>query len=128
MPDGNINRFGELCTQLCFRNTDVMDGLRIDIGAPISYVSNSGYSAITVMKVREGTMVVLGGVQTNENAMDLAQVIASGITYKSSLIGYDSGIVKNNIVDSIDYLSSDKENVSVYIHVGGYYTTYGARF
>lgn len=128
VPDGNISCSGDLCVQLCFRDIDVMDGLRIDIGRPISYISDSGYSAITAMKVLKGNMVVLGGVQTNENAMDIAQVIASGITYNSELIGYDSGFVKNNTDDLITYTSSGKENVSVYVHVGGYYTAYGERF
>lgn len=128
VPDGNISSSGELCDRLYFRNIDVMDGLRTDIGRPISYVSDSGYSAITVMKVLDGTMVVLGGVQTNENAMDLAQVIASGITYDTELIGYDSGIVRNTMSNFILYSSSSKENVSVYVHIGGYYTVYGKRF
>lgn len=128
VQDGNVRRSNELCTQLCFRNIDVMYGLRSDIGTPISYISESNFSAITVMKVREGTMVVLGGGQSSENSSDIAQVIASGITYGTELIGYDSGIVRNTISDSVDYSSSGKENISVYIHVGGCYTVYGERF
>ena len=107
-----------------------MNGLRYDIGRPISYVSDSGYSAITVMKVLNGTMIVLGGGQSGENSADLAQIIVSGITYNSELIGYESGIVRNTMDDSLTYIhsSSGKENVSVYVHIGGYYTVYGERF
>lgn len=128
VPNGNVSRSDELCTQLRFRGSDVMYGLSTSIGKPISYVSESGYSAITVMKVLNGTMIVLGGGQSNENLADLAQVISSGITYGTVSIGFDSGIVKNTIRDSILYSSSGKENVSVYIHIGGYYTVYGKRF
>lgn len=128
VPDGNVIRSHELCTQLCFRGSDVMHGLRSDIGTPIAYVSDSEFSSITVMKVLNGTMVVLGGGQSIENSIDLSQIISSGITYETELIGYDSGIVKNTIKDSIFYSSSGKDNISVYIHVGGYYTVYGERF
>lgn len=128
VPDGNVNRSHELCTQLCFRSIDVMHGLRSDIGKPISYVSDSGFSAITVMKVLNGTMVVLGGKQSGENSADLSQVIASGITYGTELIAYESGIVRNTIGDLISYPPSIKENISVYINFGGYYTVYGERF
>lgn len=128
IPDGDVNRSHELCTQLCFRNSEVINGLKSDIGTPISYVSASGFSAITIMKVLNGTMVVLGGGQSSENSMDLAQVIASGISYHTELIGHKSGSVRNTTNDFIFYPSRNKDDVSVYIHVGGYYTTYGERF
>ena len=128
VSDGNVTRSHDLCTQLCFRSSDVMHGLRSDIGKPISYVSDSGFSAITVMEVRNGTMVVLGGGQSSENSMDLAQIISSGITYKTELIGQDSGVVKNTMKDSISYSYRNKENISVYVHFGGYFTVYGERF
>lgn len=128
VADGNVSRSAELCTQLCFRDIDVMYGLRSDIGTPISYVSESGFSAITVMKVLQGTMVVLGGGQSSENSSDLAQIIASGITYGTELIGYESGIVRDTVSDSMEYSPSGEGNISIYIHVGGFYTVYGERF
>lgn len=128
VPDSNLRLYNELSAQLCFRSSDVVYGLRSEIGKPISYVSDSGFSAISSMQVRNGAMIVLGGGPSNENLADLAQIIASGITHNTKLIGYDSGIVRNTMTDSISYTASDKENVSVYIHIGGYYTVYGKRF
>lgn len=128
VPDSNLSLSDEF--KLCFRSCNVMHGLRSDIGKTISYVSDSGFSAITAMQVANGNMVVLGGGQSGENLVDLSQIIASGITYNTKLIGYDSGIARNTMTNSISYLSvpSDMGNVSLYIYVGGYYTVYGERF
>ena len=123
-----VSRSGDICNQLRLRTHNVYHGLRSEIGTPLAYVSESGYSSITAMNVSQGTMVFIGGDMDDDHSSDCAQIIASGITYATTVLGYREGIVNGNMIGDITYAASAEENVTVYVHMGGYYTVYGERF
>ncbi|MDN5358007.1 MAG: hypothetical protein PWR17_1176 [Candidatus Methanomethylophilaceae archaeon] len=123
-----VGRSGDICDQLRLRTHNVYHGLRSDIGTPIAYTSESGYSSITAMKVSQGTMVYVGGDMDDDYSSDCAQIIASGITYATTVLGYREGVLNGSINGEIPYVASAEENVTVYVHMGGYYTVYGERF
>ncbi|MFA6802682.1 MAG: hypothetical protein WCR09_04525 [Candidatus Methanomethylophilaceae archaeon] len=124
----SVSRSGEICTQLCLRSSNVYHGLRSDIGTPLAYVSESGFSSITAMRASEGTMVVMGGDMGDDHASDCAQMIAAGITYATTVLDHAEGMADGSASGEMTYSASAAENVTVYVHMGGYYTVYGERF
>ncbi len=123
-----VSRSGDICTQLCLRSDNVYHGLRSDIGTPLAYVSESGYSSITSMKASEGTMVFIAGDMDDDFASDCAQIIAAGITYATTVLDYSAGIADGSTSGQLTYSASAEDNVTVYVQMGGYYTVYGQRF
>jgi hypothetical protein len=128
--DYSVEPANPFCNYLNLRNSIVMNGLRADAGTPLAYVSESGFSSITSMKVFNGTMVIFGGGNSYENSMDCAQIIASGITHDSIVVGYESGFVRNTKTGILQYdgTVTSTDNISVYVFMGGYYIVYGERY
>lgn len=121
---------GPFCKPLALRNSLVYNGLSADAGTPLAYVSDSGFSSITAKEVSNGSLFVFGGGHTYDNSMDIAQLIVSGITAKSTLIGHWSGTVNGTLTESVKFDESPiiPENIHVYIYIGGYYIVFGKRF
>lgn len=119
------------CKSLKLRNHFMGYGLNADIGTPLAFVSESGFSSITSMKVLNGTMVIFAGGHSYENSMDCAQIITSGITHDTIIVEHQEGTISNCKDGRILYPDesgiSSIDNISVYIYIGGYYIVYGER-
>lgn len=130
--DYHVNPTSPFCKSLKFRNNSVRYGLSADAGTPLAYVSESGFSSITSVEILNGTMIVFGGGNSNENFMDCAQIIASGIAHDTELVEHEGGAIMNSKDGSIKYLDgidiSSFDNIFVYIYIGGYFIVYGERY
>lgn len=123
--DYDVHPASPFCESLKLRNNAVRYGLSADVGTPLAYVSESGFSSITSMKALNGTMVVFGGGESYANSMDCAQIIASGVTHDTTMIEHETGVLRNNESGRIE--ASSVENKSIYVYIGGYYIVYGER-
>ncbi|MDR2866987.1 MAG: hypothetical protein LBV13_06290 [Methanomassiliicoccaceae archaeon] len=84
------------------------------------------YSSSVLLKVGDGMICVVAGDHSIEQRHDLAQIIASGICYRSTEEGYAEGEVKKGTaIGNIDVILESGNNYAVYIYFGGYYTVYG---
>ncbi|MDR1690717.1 MAG: hypothetical protein LBR42_02580 [Candidatus Methanoplasma sp.] len=90
--------------------------------------SQDGYASITFCPYEKGMVCIFGG-ETYERhlADDISQVIASGISHATDVLGISSGSVDGTEEGSIKILENAEE-VKVYINVGGYFTVYGRAF
>lgn len=128
--DYSVEPASPFCEALGLRNGMVKNGLKADAGTPLAYVSESGFSSITSMKVFDGTVVIFGGGMSYENSMDCAQIIASGITHDSKVVGYESGSLRNTKTGTMQYdgTITSADNILAYVFIGGYYPVYGERY
>lgn len=83
-----------------------------------------GYSSIVLAKHGSGMICVVGGDYSNDQRADLAQVIASHVCYKSTILAHASGTVtRGTVLDSRDIIVPAHYS-SVYTYLGGYYLEY----
>lgn len=122
-------------------DNDFRDALRLKnsglrFGMNSEGISNSlsvgycedGYSSITFTKHNAGMICIIG--MMNEIIMELedaAQIIASGITYGSSIVDIDEGKVSRTTVKR-SFTFDPGSDVSLYIFIGGTYTVYGRSY
>lgn len=89
--------------------------------------SEDGYTSISFVGYGAGTICVFGGDYDRDLCDDITQVISSGMTLDSKVIGIESGnITRGNVTGTIPY--NDAENITVYVAIGGYYTSYAKTF
>ncbi len=84
------------------------------------------YSSIGLVGKGEGFVCVFGGVLSNDQRADVAQVLASGIGPDSHILDHRSGSVTRETV-SVP-LESASPSDSVYVYLGGYFAVYGKSF
>jgi hypothetical protein len=85
------------------------------------------YSSISFVKYGEGQICVIAGNYSSNQRDDCAQIISSGLSYDSKIIGMESGsVTRGTVYGAIDVGSY--ANVQVYIYIGGYLTVYGHSF
>ena len=82
-----------------------------------------GYASVSVVGKGSGEVCLFSGDLTMEHIGDMAQVIASGVSSGTSVVGTASGELKGGVSGSIAGPSD-----SVYIYVGGINTVYGRYF
>lgn len=119
---------GGLTKALSLHNSNVlfgMDSSGMDDVLTLGF-SASGYSSITMLKSGEGMVSVIGGVPKYYLTDDLAQIIASGLNYSSSLSDSAGGKVSGKISGSFDL--DIGTNRTLYVYFGGYFPTYGEAF
>ncbi len=115
---------GEL---LCLRSSSTQFGMSVNVADSIQlgYVSDDGYGSFSMAKFGDGMIGIVGGYYEDSTRTDLAQAIASGVTYDSTLIMEEEVSVRGGThVGSLVAV----EGATVYIFSGGYYTCYGARY
>lgn len=104
-----------------------VDATKLSDAIPIGYTEGD-YSSIVLSKYGDGMICVFGGEYSNNQRTDLAQIIASNISYSSEMIDCVKGNVKGGTqISSID-LAGVSGDISVYIYMGGYYTVYGKSY
>lgn len=111
---------------LCIRTTWATYGLQVDLPNSLSvgFETDNGYGSIVLSKCRNGMVTVVGCDYSDIVRADIAQIVASGLTYDSSIIEVKNVYVHNG--SSTGDLTGS--STCVYIFSGGYYTNYGCRY
>ncbi len=82
-------------------------------------------AAYTLVQYGEGMVVQSAGKFRIEQFEDFAQIMASGICYKSDIAGYEEGrVTRNTVHDSFDSTDGDV----LYIFIGRAYSVYGRTY
>lgn len=115
---------GEL---LCLRSSSTQYGMSVGVpdSIQLGYVSGEGYGTASLARFGDGMIGMIGGHFEDSTRTDLVQMIASGVTYDSTLIMEEEVSVWGG-VHSGDL--ADVDGAVVYIFSGGYFTSYGARY
>ena len=113
--DGNVNTDGsvygynesEMFRYTGMRNDDCLYGLRADQpdSKVLSFVSDDGYSSVSVAKLFNGNVTVFGGnIATTENVSQVlldrtccADLLICGLTYTSEGLDHGSGKVSGSV-------------------------------
>ena len=113
-------------TQL--RYDDCMYGLRADRAdsRPLSYISDGGYSSVSVAKVLGGNVTVFGGnVSVTKNVSQVvtdrtccADVVICGLTYQSEGLDHGTGTLKGSLSSNTGKDVSAAVNKVFFITVG----------
>lgn len=87
--------------------------------------SQNGYSSISMVPFGKGMICVFGGSYDRYLCDDVAQTVASGISCYTEVIKICEGTVTRTSTSWTTEIPADTDNVTVYTHIGGYYTVYG---
>ena len=110
------------------RNDDILYGLRTDQSDSIavSFVSDDGYSTLSVAKLFNGNITVFGGnIATTENVSQVlldrtycADLLVCGLTYESEGLDCGKGTVNGSVTSKTDTDISSYSNCLFFITVG----------
>ena len=120
---------GNMCQELCLLNNRTKFAVSSALlpsstnYKDIGFVQD-GYSSICMVGKGNGMICVFGGVYSNNQRNDVAQVVASGMDYGSVLIGIAKGTVNGSLSGNV---TTNGIPDSAYIFMGGYYPVYGKR-
>ena len=89
--------------------------------------SNGTYSTVSIVQLGLGQVCIASGDFSSQQINDLAVAIASGLTYKSTVVSYEESVVRGSDSGKIT-LDSGHGNLSVYISVGKYFCPYAERY
>ncbi|MCL2786366.1 MAG: hypothetical protein FWD81_04010 [Methanomassiliicoccaceae archaeon] len=117
----STERSGDLSKALMLSRTNVTYGLNVTavpdtLSVGFEYTAGSGdvYSSIALTQYDDGMICVMGGMSRTS----IAQIIASGITPSSTLIGTDGGsLVRGGVAERTIPLSGETD-VAVQIRIG----------
>ncbi|MDR1405514.1 MAG: hypothetical protein LBJ20_08130 [Candidatus Methanoplasma sp.] len=87
--------------------------------------SMNGYSSVSMVPFGSGMICVIGGHYDRYQCDDVSQIIASGISCYSKILGVRTGTVTRGTAEILFDTPSDDGNISVYVSIGGYYTVFG---
>lgn len=115
---------------LSLKNNNILYALNTSL-ITTDYLSigytDGAYSSITYVKNGNGQVCVMGGDYSNNQRMDLATIIASGMNYTSTVHDMASGTVHRGKVSGNIDLSSCT-HPSAFIYLGGDFSVYGRLF
>ncbi|AIZ57019.1 hypothetical protein Mpt1_c11570 [Candidatus Methanoplasma termitum] len=94
-------------------------------GALAMGFSEDGYSTVSMVPFGHGMICVLGGFYERQQVDDIGQIIASGMTCYSEILGIMNGNITRQTIHLDQEIPNDKDNVSVYVSIGGNYLTFG---
>lgn len=87
------------------------------------------YASVTYIQSERGQICVLGGDLTHEQNSDLSQLVASGISYQSTLVASESGeIFGTNINGTLAFASPGNIRVYIFLGHGADYPVFGRGF
>lgn len=99
-------------------------------GTYLSFSYNyEGYSAVSMMKMNEGSgmICIFGGYVTGNMSPSIAQTIASGITYETTIIDHEKGTkTEGTVHGSLDHNLTGP--TTIYIFLGDFEVNIGKRF
>lgn len=122
--DERADSIGEV---LCLRSSSTQYGMSVSVpdSKQIGFVSKEGYGTASLARYGSGMIGVIGGLFEESTRSDLAQMIASGVTYSSTMVMEEEVQVWNGeYAGDLD----DIDGALVYIFSGGYFTCYGTRY
>ncbi|WP_400203046.1 hypothetical protein [Methanomethylophilus alvi] len=133
VADGVISASGnEYADHLSLKNNRVLYGVDTSLLAvrnlAIGYTDGT-YSSIAFVEKGAGMICVVAGDYSNEQRMDLATVVASGLCYCSIEIEHNSGkVTRETISGTFERVSEVSGNGAVFIYLGGDFSVYGGAF
>lgn len=99
------------------------DGTYLSMG-----YTDGTYSSIAFVEHGKGQVCVLGGNYSNNQRMDMCQIVAAGLCWQSRILDHVDGSVTRDTQEGRLDVPEAHGNLSVYIYLGGYYSVYGERF
>ncbi len=118
------NGFG---TALNLNSSNLMNGVdvsKVPGALGIGY-SGEGFSSVSLVPFGSGEVVVFSGKFDIDQLDDIGQVVASGISHDSILLGHEEGdVVRGTVHGSLD-IPEGMADMNLYITVGGTYVRYG---
>ena len=110
------------------RYDDCQYGLRTNVpdSLCLAYISDDGYSSVSVAKLFNGNVTVFGGnIATTENVSQVlpdrtncADLIICGLTYESDGLDYGKGDIRGNLTSKTSVNVSTYSDVLFFISVG----------
>jgi len=108
-------------------NTDAIAAGDLGLKARSLGFEQNGYGSVSLVEIGSGMICVLGGHHGSAERSSAAQLISSGITVSSELIGIAGGpIVRNTISGTMDIVGYT--DVGVHIRMGEPNTVYARSF
>ena len=83
------------------------------------------HSSICLVGTGSGMVCVFGGVLSNDQRSDMAQVVSSGVTDRSVLVDHIHGSVTRTTVKETADVGDSPGNIVIYAYLGGYFTVNG---
>ncbi len=126
--NGYAFTMSDMCEDLCLQNNRmryaVAPALLPDgaVHKEIGYTDGT-YSSVCMAGLGDGMVCVLLGEFSNNQRIDLAQIVAAGISHLSTLLDVETGSVRGTLTGTMSVDGAD----FAYIHFGGYYPVYGVR-
>lgn len=115
---------------LSLKNNDVRYAVKVASvsGALAVGYEKDGCASSVLVQNGSGMVCVMGGNYSNNQRMDLSNIIASGICYCSSELDCKSGIVTRGTVNGTFDNWPATGNVAVFLYLGGDFSVYGKTF
>lgn len=114
---------------LCLKNSNVMNGVdvsKVDGALGIGY-SEDGYSSIALTSCGSGSICIFAGIFDINLFDDIGQVVSSGLTSDSVILGHVRGDVKRGEVIG-DFVFDPAHNPALYVFIGGTYAKFAEAF
>ncbi len=120
------------CRDLSLKNNDVRYAVNIASAGVDSLAvgyEKDGCASSVLVKNGTGMVCVMGGNYSNNQRMDLANIIASGICYCSSELDCKTGnIARGTVNGTFDAMPAAGHHASVFLYLGGDFSVYGKLF
>jgi hypothetical protein len=100
------------------------DATMIPDSLPLGW-TDGRYSSIVLSGYGNGMICIVSGVYGDDQAADLAHVIASGVSHLSNVLGTAAGTVSGSVNGRLAFSSADP---TVYICLGGQFPVYGRAY
>ncbi len=115
---------------LSLKNNNVLYSVKNNVAGTLAIgFTQDGYASISLAKSGDGMVCVFGGNYSNNQRMDMATVIASGICYCSHELDKNTGTVtRGTVTGSFSNIPDTHGNLSVFIYLGGDFSVYGKAF
>lgn len=86
---------------------------------------NGSYNSVTLVECGKGQIAVFGGEFATRQIQDMAITIASGLTYRTTVVDYHESEFNRSVSDSFTMTGDD---MSLYISIGKYHCAYAQRY
>lgn len=115
---------------LKLRNSQMKSGVIIDRMPEgkeyiaVGYMAD-GCSSDTLVRFGNGMVCTIAGEVSYDQVFDLAQIVSSGLCYRTKVIGYETGsLFRDSASGTIACNYSELKNTTFYAYIGGYFLEY----
>lgn len=122
--------YGDLAGILGLRGTDLLFAPEMGGNVYSTGYSDGTYSTVSYLRHGSGEICIISGALVPDHYFTMSQLICSGTSYGSEILGSVSGTVDHRSVSGSFVLSDPSEDVTVYVFIGkgADYTVYGRSF